>query len=91
MAVEPQRCGPVDRVVCVAQSPPVPVVAAALLTLGRYLAVHGATTARPPWPVVLGDRAAHDLAGYPFPTRDEQVRTVLAGIRRTHTVRPARV
>jgi integrase len=34
---------------------------------------------------------AHDLAGHPSPTRDEQVRTVLAGIRRTHRTRPARV
>lgn len=77
---------------CAAQQPAVPAVPATPATLARYLAAHAAshrpaTVAR--WCSAI--TAAHDLAGHPSPARDEQVRTVLAGIRRTHRVRPERV
>jgi integrase len=61
-------------------------------TVAAYLAAHAAshrpsTLAR--WCSALA--VAHDLAGHPSPTRDPAVRTVLAGIRRTHRTRPHRV
>jgi site-specific recombinase XerD len=77
---------------CAAQSPPECALPATPLTLARYLAAHApsrrpATLAR--WCSSIA--AAHVLAGHPSPTRDDQVRTVLSGIRRTHKAAPARV
>ncbi|NMH97378.1 tyrosine-type recombinase/integrase [Pseudonocardia sp. K10HN5] len=77
---------------CAAQAPPVAALPASPATLARYLADLAATHR----PATLARRcsaiaAAHDLAGYPSPTRDQQVKTVLAGIRRRHGTRPARV
>ncbi|MBW0102122.1 tyrosine-type recombinase/integrase [Pseudonocardia sp. KRD-291] len=77
---------------CAAQEPQESALPAAPVTLARYLAAHAgarrpATLAR--WCSAIA--VAHDLAGHRSPTRDEQVRTVLAGIRRTHRTRPARV
>ncbi|WP_242623544.1 tyrosine-type recombinase/integrase [Pseudonocardia sediminis] len=77
---------------CGAQDPPESALPAAPVVLARYLVAHAgarrpATLAR--WCSSIA--VAHDLAGHPSPTRDEQVRTVLAGIRRTHRTRPARV
>ncbi|AEA28807.1 integrase family protein (plasmid) [Pseudonocardia dioxanivorans CB1190] len=77
---------------CTAQSPPVPALPATPATVAAYLAAHAAshrpsTLAR--WCSALA--VAHDLAGHPSPTRDPAVRTVLAGIRRTHRARPHRV
>lgn len=77
---------------CAAQDPPEQALPAAPVVLARYLVTH-AEARRPGtlqrWCAAIA--AAHDVAGYPSPTRDEQVRTVLAGIRRTHRTRPARV
>lgn len=77
---------------CAAQRPPVTAVPGEPVVLARYLAAHAgthrpATLAR--WCSAIA--VAHDLAGHISPTRDEQVRTVLAGIRRTHRRRPHRV
>ncbi|SFO56760.1 hypothetical protein SAMN05216207_10911 [Pseudonocardia ammonioxydans] len=72
--------------------PPERALPAAPVVLARYLVAH-AQVRRPStlqrWCAAVA--AAHDVAGYQSPTRDEQVRTVLAGIRRTHRTRPARV
>lgn len=77
---------------CRAQDPPVTALPAEPVVVARYLAAWAgtrrpATLAR--WCSAIA--VAHDLAGHPSPTRDEQVRTVLAGIRRTHRARPERV
>ncbi|WP_308258923.1 tyrosine-type recombinase/integrase [Pseudonocardia sp. H11422] len=77
---------------CAAQTPPASALPASPATLARYLADLAATHR----PATLARRcsaiaAAHDLAGHPSPTRDHQVKTVLAGIRRAHGTRPARV
>jgi site-specific recombinase XerD len=77
---------------CAAQTPVERALPTTPLTLARYLAAHAprrrpATLAR--WCSAIA--AAHVLAGHPSPTRDDQVRTVLSGIRRTHTVAPHRV
>lgn len=77
---------------CEQQDPPVTPLPAAPATVAAYLAAH-ASSHRPStlarWGSALA--VAHDLAGHPSPTRDPGVRTVLAGIRRTHWVRPERV
>jgi site-specific recombinase XerD len=77
---------------CAAQTPPPPALPASPATVAAYLAAH-ATSHRPStlarWCSALA--VAHDLAGHPSPTRDPAVRTVLAGIRRTHRTRPHRV
>nr|WP_239029303.1 site-specific integrase [Pseudonocardia acidicola] len=77
---------------CAAQAPPVAALPASPATLARYLADQAGRLR----PATLARRcsaiaAAHDLAGHPSPTRDQQVKTVLAGIRRTHGTRPTRV
>jgi site-specific recombinase XerD len=77
---------------CVAQDPCRSSLPATSATVAAYLAAHAATH-RPStltrWCSALA--VAHDLAGHPSPTRDPRVRTVLAGIRRTHRTRPDRV
>lgn len=77
---------------CATQTPPQNPLPATPLTLARYLAAH-APTRRPAtlarWCSSIA--AAHVLAGHPSPTRDDQVRTVLSGIRRTHKTAPQRV
>jgi integrase len=77
---------------CAAQDPAEQALPAAPVTLARYLAAH-APSRRPTtlarWCSSIA--AAHALAGHPSPARGDQVRTVLAGIRRTHRTPPRRV
>ncbi|WP_316689258.1 hypothetical protein [Pseudonocardia sp. H11422] len=77
---------------CAAQDPPVPALPAAPATLARSPAAHAASHRPAPRARRCAvSVAAHDLAGRPSPARDEQVKTVLSGIRRRHGTRPARM